>query len=102
MVNGEDYNIFPITSTNEIIKAKATNRTSSGISRYLDVVDPTSKYSSTNVFGTDGILFREFFSNNFDFEFINEMDILRVIRDKIDPVLRDVSSKQYYYDKYAK
>jgi len=100
MVNGEDYNIFPITSTSDIIKAKATNRTSSGISRYLDVVDPTSKYSSTNVFCEDGILFREYFSNNFDFEFNNEMDILRIIRDKIEPVLRDVGSKQYYYDKY--
>jgi|APSaa5957512535_1039671.scaffolds.fasta_scaffold00062_21 hypothetical protein len=100
MVTGEDYNIFPITTTNDIIKAKATNRTSSGISRYLDVVDPTAKYSSTNVFGTDGILFREFFSNVFDFEFANEMDILRVIRDKIEPVLRNVASKHYYFDKY--
>jgi len=95
MVNGEDYNIFPITSTNEIIKIKATNRTSSGISRYLDVVDPTAKYSSTNIFGTDGILFREYFSNTFDFEFANEMDILRTIRDKIEPILRDVGSKHY-------
>jgi len=100
MVNGEDYNIFPITTTSDIIKAKATNRTSSGISRYLDVVDPTAKYSSTNVFGTDGILFREYFSNTFDFEFANEMDILRVIRDKIEPILRDVSSKHYYFDQY--
>ena len=100
MVNGEDYNVFPITATSDIIKAKATNRTSSGISRYLDVIDPTAKYSSTNVFGTDGILFREFFSNTFDFEFSNEMDILRTIRDKIEPVLRDVGSKQYYFNKY--
>ena len=100
MVTGEDYNIFPITTTSDIIKAKATNRTSSGISRYLDVVDPTAKYSSTNVFGTDGILFREFFSNTFDFEFANEMDILRVIRDKIEPVLRNVASTHYYFDKY--
>jgi len=100
MVNGEDYNIFPITSTNEIIKIKATNRTSSGISRYLDVVDPTAKYSSTNIFGTDGILFREYFSNTFDFEFANEMDILRTIRDKIEPILRDVGSKHYYFEKY--
>ena len=100
MVNGEDYNIFPITATSDIIKAKATNRTSSGISRYLDVVDPTAKYSSTNVFGTDGILFREHFSNTFDFEFANEMDILRVIRDKVEPILRNVSSKHYYFDKY--
>ena len=102
MVNGEDYNIFPITATNEILKAKAINRTSSGISRYLDVVDPSGKYSATNVFCEDGILFREEFANTFDFEFVNEMDILRIIRDRIEPILRDVSSKQYYYEKYSR
>jgi hypothetical protein len=102
MVNGEDYNIFPVTATNEIIKAKAVNRTSSGISRYLDVIDPSAKYSSTNVFCEDGILFEEIFANNFDFEFANEMDILRIIRDRIEPILRDVSSKQYYYKQYAR
>jgi len=102
MVNGEDYNIFPVTATNEIIKAKAVNRTSSGISRYLDVVDPSAKYSSTNVFCEDGILFEEIFTNNFDFEFVNEMDILRIIRDRIEPILRDVGSKQYYYKKYSR
>ena len=102
MVNGEDYNIFPVTATNEIIKAKAVNRTSSGISRYLDVIDPSAKYSSTNVFCEDGVLFEETFSNNFDFEFANEMDILRIIRDRIEPILRDVSSKQYYYKQYAR
>ncbi len=102
MVNGEDYNIFPVTATNEIIKAKAINRTSSGISRYLDVVDPSAKYSSTNVFCEDGILFREFFENSFDFEFVNEMDILRIIRDRIEALLRDVSSKQYYYQNYPR
>ena len=102
MVNGEDYNIFPVTATNEIIKAKAVNRTSSGISRYLDVIDPSAKYSSTNVFCEDGVLFEETFSNNFDFEFANEMDILRIIRDRIEPILRDVSSKQYYYNQYPR
>jgi len=102
MVNGEDYNIFPVTATNEIIKAKAVNRTSSGISRYLDVIDPSAKYSSTNVFCEDGVLFEEAFSNNFDFEFANEMDILRIIRDRIEPILRDVSSKQYYYNQYPR
>lgn len=102
MVNGEDYNVFPVTATNEIIKAKAVNRTSSGISRYLDVIDPSAKYSSTNVFCEDGILFREEFANTFDFEFANEMDILRVIRDRIEPILRDVGSKQYYYQNYAR
>jgi hypothetical protein len=102
MVNGEDYNIFPVASTNSIVKVKATNRTSSGISRYLDVVDPTAKYSSTNVFSEDGVLFRQFNASTFDFEFINEMDILRVVRDDIEAILREVDSSQYYFDKYER
>ena len=62
MVNGEDYNIFPYTSFNNIIKSKAINRSSSGISRFLDVVDTTGKYSSTNIFADDGLLYQEDFT----------------------------------------
>ena len=54
MVNGEDYNLFPYTAYNSIIKSKALNRASIGTSRYLDLVDNTGKYSSTNTFGSDG------------------------------------------------
>ena len=43
MVNGEDYNNFPFTLYNSIIKSKALNRASIGTSRYLDLVDNTSK-----------------------------------------------------------
>ena len=45
MVNGEDYNLFPYTAYNSIIKSKALNRSSIGTSRYLDLVDNTGKYS---------------------------------------------------------
>ena len=58
MVTGEDYNIFPYTNFNSISKVKAVNRTSSGISRYLDVLDVTGKYSSTNIYCSDGILYK--------------------------------------------
>jgi hypothetical protein len=50
MITGEDYNILPYTLFNDILKIKAVNRTSSGISRYLDVIDVSGKYSSTNIF----------------------------------------------------
>jgi hypothetical protein len=49
MITGEDYNIFPFTAFNNVQKVKATNRTSSGVSRFLDVVDVTGKYSSTSI-----------------------------------------------------
>jgi len=59
MVNGEDYNLFPYTQYNSIVKSKAVNRASIGTSRYLDLVDNTGKYSSTNSFGADGGLWEQ-------------------------------------------
>lgn len=56
MVNGEDYTNMPYTLYSEIIKSKAINRTSVGVSRNQDLLDPTSKYSSTNVVSDDGAL----------------------------------------------
>jgi hypothetical protein len=56
MITGEDYNTLPFTKFNNILKIKATNRSSSGISRYLDVIDVTGKYSATNVFCSDGAI----------------------------------------------
>jgi len=53
MVNGEDYNNFPYTLYSSIVKSKAINRSSIGVSKNLDLLDPTGKYSSTNSFGSD-------------------------------------------------
>ena len=58
MVNGEDYNIFPLQSS-LALKVKAINRTYSGQSRYIDINDPTGTYQDLNVFATDGILYEE-------------------------------------------
>ena len=59
MVNGEDYNLFPLQSS-QALKVKSINRTYSGQSRYLDINDPTGTYQNINVFATDGILYEEY------------------------------------------
>ena len=59
MITGEDYNVAPLGTNQEIVKVKATNRTSSGISRYFDLIDSTGKYSNTNIFGADGSMYKE-------------------------------------------
>lgn len=59
MITGEDYNTLPFTRYNSILKIKSTNRSNSGVSRYLDTIDITGKYSSTNIFASDGILYAE-------------------------------------------
>ena len=67
MITGEDYNILPYTKFNSILKIKSTNRSSSGISRYLDTVDVTGKYSSTNIFAEDGIVYLNETIDSLDF-----------------------------------
>jgi len=58
MVNGEDYNLFPLQSS-QALKVKAINRTYSGQSRFIDINDPTGAYQNINVFAEDGILFED-------------------------------------------
>ena len=41
MITAEDYNLAPLTSSQNILKIKAVNRTSSGISRNFDILDAT-------------------------------------------------------------
>jgi len=97
MVNGEDYTNFPFTTYNSIIKSAALNRSSIGSSRYLDLVDPTGKYSSTNVFGSDGALW---YINNtpaFTFTYQTTNDINNVILNDITPLLIQATMKQFYY-----
>jgi hypothetical protein len=100
MITGEDYNILPYTLFNDVLKIKAVNRTSSGISRYLDVIDVTGKYSSTNIFAQDGMLYKDNFVNTFSFDYNTTNDIYRVIYDQIQPIASAAETKQFFYSDY--
>jgi len=97
MVNGEDYNNFPFTKFNSIIKSKAVARSVIGASRYLDLTDVTGKYSSTNIFGSDGMLYRQPVAPSFAFEWLNRNDLVDVINNSIEPLLSSRSMLQFYY-----
>lgn len=58
-VNGEDYNIAPLSLGNTVLKSKAINRIYSGQSRFIDINDPTGKYQNTDVFSDDGSMYKE-------------------------------------------
>lgn len=58
MVNGEDYNVLPLSS-NLAVKLKAVNRTYAGHSRHIDLNDPSSTYQDVNVFADDGAVYIE-------------------------------------------
>jgi hypothetical protein len=88
MITGEDYNILPFSLFNTVIKVKAVNRTSSGVSRFLDVLDVTGKYSSTNIFCDDGYLYRDAQSNDsFNFTFETIGDVNEIVYDRIRPIM---------------
>ena len=98
MITGEDYNLFPYTSFNSILKIKAVNRSSSGTSRYLDVLDATGKYSSTNIFASDGWMYTEDTLSNTTFSFENINDINDVIYNQLVPAMSSTDIKHFYYD----
>jgi hypothetical protein len=102
MVNGEDYNNFPFTLYNSIIKSKALNRASIGTSRYLDLVDNTGKYSSTNTFGSDGALWRENQLPTFVFAWLTRNDIATVITNQVQPLLVSTGLDQFYYANFPR
>jgi hypothetical protein len=102
MVNGEDYNNFPFTAYNSILKSKALNRASIGTSRYLDLVDGTGKYSSTNTFASDGALYEANNLPSFNFTWLNNNDISSIITNQIEPTLIASGAQQFYYANYTR
>jgi hypothetical protein len=98
MVTGEDYNVLPYTSFNNILKLKAVNRTSSGISRYLDVIDATGKYSSTNIFAQDGIIYKENYEETENFQFTSSTEVNAIVRNTLKPLISSITTRHLYYD----
>ena len=101
MITGEDYNISPLSSSTDVAKVKALNRTSSGISRYFDLVDPTGKYSSTNLFADDGIIYREPFISSSTFSYITQNDIQGIIFGQIYDTLNDPNLRNFFYQQHV-
>ena len=102
MVNGEDYNLFPYTQYNSIIKSKALNRASIGTSRYLDLVDNTGKYSSTNTFGSDGGLWENNILPTILFSWTNRNYIADVITNQVQPQIGEATMRQFYYANFPR
>jgi hypothetical protein len=102
MVNGEDYNNFPFTAYNSILKSKALNRASIGTSRYLELVDNTGKYSSTNTFSSDGAIWENNTLPAFSFSWLTNNDIADVITNRIQPTLLEDGSRQFYYANFPR
>lgn len=102
MVTGEDYNLAPLLSSQDIIKVKAINRTSSGISRNFEIIDATGKYSSVNIFANDGYIYREETEKVLSFRFTNRIDIINYLRNTIESEISTASTFNFYLTKFDK
>lgn len=102
MITAEDYQIVPLTISQEIVKTKSVNRTASGISRYFDLLDATGKYSKTNMFATDGVVYKDFLDSKATFTFSTTTDISGAINNTIQPILRSTLIKNFYSNTFPK
>jgi len=102
MITGEDYNIAPLKAGSDILKIKSVNRVSSGLSKYIDLSDVTGKYSNTNIFANDGILYKEENNNIFEFEFTNKNQVVAVIKNTLAPIITSPELRSFYLNHYNK
>jgi len=101
MITAEDYQVVPLSASQEIVKVRSVNRSASGISRAKEVLDPTGAYSNVNVFAEDGILYRDESIQQFTFAFNNRSEIQSTIDTSVEAKLKQAYARQFYYLKYA-
>ena len=101
MITAEDYQVVPLSASQEIVKVRSVNRSASGISRAKEILDPTGAYSNVSVFAEDGILYREETTQQFTFTFTNKNQIQDVIDAQVENKLKEAYSRQFYYFKYG-
>lgn len=102
MITAEDYQLAPLSASQEILKVKAVNRVSSGISRNFDLIDASGKYSSINVFADDGYVYKDPTEKVFSLKFTNRIEIINFLRNRIESEITKSFVYNFYLDSYDK
>lgn len=102
MITGEDYNLAPLSASQDVLKVKSVNRTSSGISRNFEIIDASGKYSDINVFAEDGYIYKEESERSLNFKFSSRIDIINFVKRSIEPLFKDTDVYNYYFTKTDK
>jgi len=102
MITGEDYNLAPLSSSQDILKIKSINRSSSGISRNFEIIDASGKYSSVNVFGDDGYIYKQESERTISAKFLNRLEIFNFVREQIEPIFTSTDVYNFYLTKFDK
>ena len=92
MITAEDYQVVPLSASQEIVKVRSVNRSASGISRAKEILDPTGAYSNVSVFAEDGIVYREESLQQFTFSFKNRSDIQSIVDTSVEAKLKEAYS----------
>ena len=101
MITAEDYQVVPLSASQEIVKVRSVNRSASGISRAKEILDPTGAYSNVSAFAEDGILYREESLQQFTFTFNNRSEIQSTIDSSVEAKLKEAYARQFYYLEYG-
>ena len=102
MITAEDYNLAPLSTSQDILKIRAINRTSSGISRNFDIIDATGKYSSVNIFADDGVIYKQEDEKVLSFKVFSRLDVINFIRRSIEPLFDESELYNFYFTKFEK
>ena len=102
MITAEDYNLAPLSSSQNIIKIKSINRTSSGISRNFDIIDASGKYSSINAFCDDGYIYKQESEETLEFKFDSRIAVINFVRQNIESKFTDADVYNFYFTKFDK
>ena len=102
LISGEDYQLGLSSISQDIIKSKTVNRSTSGLSRYYDLTDPTGKYSNVTLFGSDGVLYKKYYNRTLQFQFGSENDVEGIVYNRIEKTFSDSSLLNYYMELYPR
>lgn len=102
MITGEDYNILPLSFSQDIVKIKSVNRFSSGISRYLEINDPTGRSSNIDMFSDDGALYMNMYTNSFVMKFDTKNEVFGLVKSKIEPLVATEAMRDFYYENFER
>ena len=102
MVSAQDYNVFPLSQSANILKLKATNRTHAGHSRYIDIEDPTGRFSSVTSFADDGALYKDIENRESYLTFGSSKTIAQILKEDVANLTKDTNLQNFVYDDYRK
>ena len=99
LITAEDYQIGHSTISTRNCKSKICKQSIFRIIKdILICVIPQENTQKTNLFGSDGILFRQYYDNKKQFLFETRTDIEGVIVNDISPILGSQKTKDFYFD----